>query len=177
MDLQSSGTGWEVDLLLICAAPPVADGTETASLFASLGTEVLPDEDLELAEAEEGRQNGAAAAAHGSDRDDYSSDGDGDASGRPGPSTGRLRHRSCGGGNGDADGGLAAAAGVRAEALLPAAADQQDGGGGEAGGAPLSGQKGDAKILRELFEGSGVRGAIDHSKVEGEKEAGKVVGQ
>jgi hypothetical protein len=30
-----------------------------------------------------------------------------------------------------------------------------------------SGGKGDAKILRELFEGSGVRGAIDHAKVEG----------
>ena len=159
-------------LLILCKAPPAADGTETASLFASLGTEVLPDEDPELAEAQEGQQNGAAAAAHGSDRDDFSSDGDGDVDrGRPGPSTGRLRRRSSvGGGNVDADGGLAAAAGVRAEALLPAAADgQQDGGDGEAGGAPLSGQKGDAKILRELFEGSGVRGAIDHSKVEGER--------
>ncbi|KAL4452053.1 hypothetical protein ABPG75_007715 [Micractinium tetrahymenae] len=141
-----------------------ADGTETASLFASLGTEVLPEE-----EEEEG---GGAAAAGGqqqsaSDRDDYSSGGEQQAQGGSGGNSagsqgsgrttnGRLRRQGSRG-SGASNGDLPAGAGLRAEAAL-----QQAGGEGEDGSG-----KGDAKILRELFEESGVRGAIDHAKVEG----------
>lgn len=144
--------------------PPPADGTETASLFASLGTEVLPEEE---------EAGGAAPTAGGqqqsaSDRDDYSSAGeqqlqggigsngaDGVRSG--GTPNGRLRRQGSRG-SAASDGDLPASAGLRSEAA------QQGGGGGEGG---AGGDKGDAKILRELFEGSGVRGAIDHAKVEG----------
>lgn len=138
-----------------------ADGTETASLFASLGTEVLPEEEEEGA--------GAAAAAGGqqqsaSDRDDYSSGeeqqaggGSGSArSGRTPPS--RLRRQGSRS-SAASDGDLPAGAGLRSEAAAQQAGDEGEGGGG--------GGRGDAKILRELFEESGVRGAIDHTKVEG----------
>ncbi len=147
-----------------CPYPPPADGTETASLFASLGTEVLPEEE------EEGH-NQAAAGVHqsASDRDDYSSgeeqpaQGAGSANGAgsarsSGTPNGRLRWQGSRG-SAASDGDLPADAGARAEA-----AAQQAGGEGEGGS---SGGRGDSKILRELFEESGVRGAIDHSKVEG----------
>jgi hypothetical protein len=135
-----------------------ADGTETASLFASLGTEVLPDEE----EPEEAGGGADLGSERSSDRDDYASDAqqqDGQqqrqqprksaasTDGRP-HTNGRLRRQGS---------TTPPGAGARVEAAAPD-------GDGEAAG---SGGKGDAKILRELFEGQGVRGAIDHSKVEG----------
>lgn len=148
---------------------PPADGTETASLFATLGTDVLPDEEPEgeagagaAAEAEDGEER------HASDRDDYSSGREASpqqaqqqqGTRRPGSrSSSRSRRSASADRGGSAD--LPASAGVRSEAVAP----------DEEGGEAASG-KGDAKILRELFEGSGVRGAIDHTKVEGELRSG-----
>lgn len=141
--------------------PPAADGTETASLFATLGTDVLPDEEQPEAEVAEGD----GEERHASDRDDYSSGPEASPQqvhqGQRRPSS-RSSSRSRRSGSADRGGGadLPASAGVRSEAVA-----QQEEGGDAANGSG----KGDAKILRELFEGSDVRGAIDHTKVEGEE--------
>ena len=143
-----------------CPRPPDADGTETASLFATLGTDVLPDEEQPEAEAAEGE----GEERHASDQDDYSSGPE------PSPqqaqqrqrrpssrSSSRSRRSGSAERGGSAD--LPAGAGVRSEAVA-----QEEEGADAASGSG----KGDAKILRELFEGSDVRGAIDHTKVEGD---------
>lgn len=150
LQLQQLSPAWhQLNELLTAASPaacaPIAfaDGTETASLFASLGTEVMPE-----AEEEEEALQGSA-----SDRDDYGGD-EGDGNGvRP------RRHSS--------SPALGAAAALPAGVRSEVAAD-----GGEADGGSGGEAKGDAGMLRELFEGSGVRGAIDHGKVEGGRPAG-----
>ncbi|PSC71103.1 CHROMATIN REMODELING 8 [Micractinium conductrix] len=142
-----------------------ADGTETASLFAHLGTDVLPEEDAGA--AGDGAAAAVAAGGSASDHDDYISGGEGRAGGatparqqqqqRGTPGSGGRRAASRQGSHGGGADDLPAAAGMRAEAAMPA---------GD-GDAAASGGNGDAKILKELFEESGVRGAIDHAKVEG----------
>lgn len=140
------------------AARPAADGTETASLFATLGTDVLPDEEPEAAEA-----NGEER--HASDRDDYSSGRERSPQQAQQAQQGQRRpsSRSSSRSRRSSSADLPASAGVRSEAVA-----QEEGGGEAADGSG----KGDAKILRELFEGSDVRGAIDHTKVEGEARGG-----
>ncbi|PRW57121.1 CHROMATIN REMODELING 8 [Chlorella sorokiniana] len=139
-----------------------ADSTETASLFATLGTDVLPD----VEEAEAAAAEGDGEEQHASDRDDYSSGPQGSPQqaqqgqqGRRRPSSrSSSRSRRSSSADRGSGGDLPASAGVRSEAVA-----QEEEGGEAANGSG----KGDAKILRELFEGSGVRGAIDHTKVEG----------
>jgi DNA excision repair protein ERCC-6 len=148
-----------------------ADGTETAEIFASLDTELRP-EDFQQEEGEGADGNGNGNTAVGitinngmnraqsgspSDRDDFNSSGGGNGNGNGG---GRARQ-------------LVTGASREEEAITtdPNQTDNTDGNGG------------DAQILRDLFEGTGVHAALDHDKIESahdpshrvaEKEAAKI---
>ena len=154
-----------------------AEGTETAEIFAALDTEIRA-EDLAatpagVGEPQGGGEGGAANITAGtagaippeegspSDRDDYESRDEGD--GGAGPR------------------GIRVSRGRRLRSGVVREEDAID--GGLPGENDDDANGGDAKILRELFDGTGVHAALDHSKIEGahdpsrrvaEKEAAKI---
>jgi DNA excision repair protein ERCC-6 len=141
-------------------------GNETAEIFASLGTEITAED---VAAAAAGGGGGGGAAAAPSDSDEFNS---GDERAGAQPRRRRRQVESDGGG----EGGLAGAVGAER--------DEEDAAAGAApGAAGAGGGDGDARILRDLFDGSGVHAALDHDKIEGahdpqhraaEREAGKI---
>lgn len=136
--------------------------TETQRIFRSIDTEVRLDE----AGAPQGGGGGEGIQGGGGDggtegengRDGGADSGDAE----PGPSSSRGAAAATAAGGGGKRGakrrrGNAAAAGAAGAGSAAAAAGGASGGGGAAD---------DASILRDLFEGSGLKSLLDHDKIE-----------
>jgi DNA excision repair protein ERCC-6 len=149
-----------------------ADGTETAEIFASLDTELHPED----FQQEEGNIDGGGIGTpnrgltnrSSSDRDDFNSDGEG--GGNTTTNTTMARSRQSG------QRQLVTGAAREEEAVTADPSTQQQ-------NTTTTTDGGDAQILKDLFDGTGVHAAIDHDKIESahdpshrvaEKEAAKI---
>lgn len=140
-----------------------ADGTETAEIFASLDTELNP---ADFQREEEDEIDGDNVDASGMNRIQSGSPSDND-------------DFNSGGSNGNGARQLVTGAVREEEGTIADPGNQHQNGDNAA----TNGTGGDAQILKDLFDGTGVHAAIDHDKIESahdpshrvaEKEAAKI---